>query len=389
MWSDQCARIAAENVRRLDAHAIALAEWQSRRREFDRRQAESNAAVDRLATAYHECAKKAVEQYCELVLGSSTYPESFPQSFDCEYLPAAKLLVVDYRLPMLNDMPALKSAKYVAARDDIVETPLAEAARKKLHESALYQIVIRTLHELFAADAAGAVDAVACNGQLEGIDPATGNVTRACVLSVQVAKADFLLINLAAVDPKACFRRLKGRGSPQLDLTTPVPPIVAMTREDVRFVEGRNVITTVTEGTNLAAMDWEDFEHLIRDLFEREFAITGGEVRVTQASRDGGIDAVVFDPDPIRGGKFVIQAKRYTNVVGVSAVRDLYGAMINEGAVKGILVTTSTFGGDSYAFAKDKPIGLIDGSNLLHMLGRHGIRGYIDIASARTMTRPG
>jgi len=47
--------------------------------------------------------------------------------------------------------------------------------------------------------------------------------------------------------------------------------------------------------------------------------------KVTQASRDGGVDAVAFDPDPIRGGKIVIQAKRYAYTVGVSARRDLYG----------------------------------------------------------------
>src|SRR5690606_34746199 len=110
--------------------------------------------------------------------------------------------------------------------------------------------------------------------------------------------------------------------------------------------------------TNLAAMDWEDFEHLVRELFEREFAQTGGEVKVTQASRDGGVDAVVFDPDPIRGGKIVIQAKRYTNTVGVAAVRDLYGTVVNEGAIKGILVTTSDFGPDAYEFARGKPLTL-------------------------------
>ena len=61
---------------------------------------------------------------------------------------------------------------------------------------------------------------------------------------------------------------------------------------------------------------------------------------MTQASRDGGVDAIAFDPDPIRGGKIVIQAKRYAYTVGVSAVRDLYGTLMNEGATKGILVTT-------------------------------------------------
>jgi restriction system protein len=75
-------------------------------------------------------------------------------------------------------------------------------------------------------------------------------------------------------------------------------------------------------------MDWEDFENLIREVFEQAYAATGGKVKITQASRDGGIDAVIFDPDPLRGGKTVVQAKRYTNVVGVSAVRDLYGTLM-------------------------------------------------------------
>lgn len=34
---------------------------------------------------------------------------------------------------------------------------------------------------------------------------------------------------------------------------------------------------------------------------------------------------------------------------------------MNEGATKGILVTTSGYGKDAFNFAKDKPIELIDG----------------------------
>jgi restriction system protein len=134
-------------------------------------------------------------------------------------------------------------------------------------------------------------------------------------------------------------------------------------------------------------MNWEDFEHLIRELFEREFKVNGGEVKVTQASRDGGVDAIAFDPDPIRGGKIVIQAKRYTNTVGVSAVRDLYGTVLNEGATKGILVTTSDYGSDSYNFAKDKPLTLLNGSNLLHLLGKHGTHAKIDLREAKRILK--
>ena len=86
---------------------------------------------------------------------------------------------------------------------------------------------------------------------------------------------------------------------------------------------------------------------------------------------------VAFDPRPILGGKVVIQAKRYKNVVGVSAVRDLYGTMINEGANKGILVTTSHYGKDAYDFAKDKPVELIDGGGLLYLLDQNGVKAKI------------
>jgi restriction system protein len=88
---------------------------------------------------------------------------------------------------------------------------------------------------------------------------------------------------------------------------------------------------------------------------------------------------VAFDPDPIRGGKFVIQAKRYNHVVPVSAVRDLYGTMIHEGASKGILVTTSYYGNDAREFVKDKPITLIDGANLVHMFQQYGYQVRIDL----------
>jgi restriction system protein len=74
---------------------------------------------------------------------------------------------------------------------------------------------------------------------------------------------------------------------------------------------------------------------------------------------------------PVIGGKVVIQAKRYKNTVGVSAVRDLYGTMMNEGAAKGILVTTSGFGRSAYEFARNKPIELVTGSNLLSMLAEY------------------
>ena len=98
----------------------------------------------------------------------------------------------------------------------------------------------------------------------------------------------------------------------------------------------------------------------------------GLETKPTRSSRDGGVDAVAFDQRPILGGKVIIQAKRCRHTVGVSAIRDLYGTMMNEGANKGIIVNTSGYGPDAYEFAKDKPIELVDGGGLLYYLSQVG-----------------
>ncbi len=156
-----------------------------------------------------------------------------------------------------------------------------------------------------------------------------------------------------------------------------------MSKEDDRIVENKDVAETLEAEANLASMPWEDFEHLVSQLFEWEFGKNGVEVKVTRASRDRGVDAIMFDPDPLRGGKYVLQAKRYTRPVDVAAVRDLYGTVMNEGANRGIIVTTSSYGPDAYEFAKDKPLSLVDGQHLIAMLRKHGRSFRINLAEAR------
>jgi restriction endonuclease Mrr len=108
-----------------------------------------------------------------------------------------------------------------------------------------------------------------------------------------------------------------------------------------RFIEAREVLEELEAGNNLITMDWQDFEMLVRDVFEKVFSDEGTEVNVTRASRDEGVDAVVVNPDPLKGGKTIVQAKRYRKAVPAAAVRELYGAMQSERAGRGILVTTA------------------------------------------------
>jgi hypothetical protein len=158
---------------------------------------------------------------------------------------------------------------------------------------------------------------------------------------------------------------------------------------DLRLRPVRDVLGGIGSRTNLAMLGWEDFEHLACAAIALEYGLADAATRVTRARRDGGVDAVLFDPDPIRGGRIVIQSKRTTATVGPSAVRELHSVVMNEGAIKGILVTTSGFGRDSYEFARRKPITLVDGAHLLAILSRHGKRASIDLHEARRLWRAG
>ena len=318
-----------------------------------------------------------------MVLNNSEYPETFPKSFELEYNPENKIIIIEYELPAIECFPKIKEVKYIATKNELKETYIPESQLQKMFDESMYKITLRTIHELFEADVANALEAISFNGWVNATNRATGKKENNCILSIQVKKNEFLQIDLSNVDPKTCFKNMKGVASSKLSSLTPVQPILQISKVDKRFIDSYEVAKNIDNTTNLAAMDWEDFEHLIRELFEKEFKSNGGEVKVTQASRDGGVDAIAFDPDPIRGGKIVIQAKRYTNTVGVSAVRDLYGTVLNEGATKGILVSTADYGPDAYDFAKGKPLTLMNGANLLYLLEKHGHHAKIDLREAK------
>jgi restriction system protein len=399
LWEDEKRKIEAENTKEIDREKEEERfynlkceeakqnlqkeekEWSIRKEEYYKRQNETNEIIDGLKDRYEKGDEDAVEEYCEIVLSNSEYPESFPKAFDLIYSSENKQLVIDYELPPLDKLPTLKEVKYVAKQRK--EYHITENQLNTLFDLTVLKVCLRTIHEIFEADIENHITSVCFNGIVDGLDKSKGHRVRSCIISLQTTKEEFQKINLAEVDVKACFRSLKGIGSSKLSGITAIQPIIQIDKKDKRIIEHYDVAESIDESTNLAAMDWEDFENLIREIFEKVFQQNGGEVRVTQTSRDGGVDAIAFDPDPIRGGKIIIQAKRYTNVVGVSAVRDLYGTVSHEGAIKGILVTTANYGNDAYEFAKGKPITLLNGSNLLHLLQSHGYKAKIDLLEAK------
>lgn len=360
-------------------HQKELKRFQKCKDEFEEQKRQHNSSIDEFKATFEAGQPEAIENYIRLVLEHSIYPDAIKKEFEVQFEPISGTAIINYWMPSPTEIPRIVEHKYIASKQIIQPVEMKQKEFNAFYENILLQIVLRTIHEVFESVYISAVSSVVFNGWVQGLDTKTGNDFTSCIISCQATRAEFEKINLARVLPKDCVRNLKGLIAGPLTQLAPVKPIMDINREDKRFIESHEVLANLNSSDNLAEMDWADFEHLVRELFTKIFAKDGAEVRVTQASRDGGVDAVAFDPDPIRGGKFVIQAKRFNNVVPVSAARDLYGTMINEGAVKGILVTTSYFGADSREFVKDKPITLIDGANLVHLFQQYGHNVRIDL----------
>lgn len=361
----------------------ARAEYERGREEFHARQAAHNAGIDKWRADLEAGEFAAIVNCIRALLERSDYPSAIAKDFEVDYEPVSGTVVVAYWLPNPVDLPRAVEYRFVATRKETNTVEMKQKEFDAFYECTVQQVVLRTIHEILSCPDLPHIQCVVFNGWVHGIDPKTGQEFTSCIVSCQAAREEFQGLNLAQVDPRECLRGLRALEAGPLAQLAPVRPILELRRDDPRFVESREVLADLGPQDNLAEMEWEAFEHLVRELFERIFGGEGREVRITRASRDRGVDAVAFDPDPIRGGKFVIQAKRYNDVVPVAAVRDLYGTVINEGAARGILVTTSYYGNDSREFAKDKPLTLIDGPNLVHMFQEHGYDVRIDIKPSR------
>jgi restriction system protein len=335
-----------------------------------------NTQIDTFAEAVKQGDVEAISRYFELLLRESDYPYDFTNDYKAVYDGTSKHLVVDCGLPTLADLvPAVEKYKYNKSNDEITETKRAERIGRQLYAQTVAAISLRILDEIFRRDLHQLVDVVTLNVFVETIDDRNGLMIKPYILSVRAISDEFKRLNLASVDPVACLKGLAASISRSPSELVPVKPIVDINMVDPRFIQEQDILSSVDNRTNLMALTPSEFESLITNLFQR----MGLETKLTLPSRDGGVDCVAFDQRPILGGKVVIQAKRYKHTVGVSSIRDLFGTMMNEGASKGILVTTSGYGKASFEFANGKPIELISGANLLYLLREHaGVEAKIE-----------
>jgi restriction system protein len=365
------------------AYERASAEWQQaeqqRREQLATAEAEHQAAtaaaheqhhrIDELEVDFRTGKRAAVQQCLTEALQESQYPAGFPHAFTLIYRSREQELLVEYEFPRVRDIiPTEASFRYVKIRGLIEPKARTATDTQRLYKSVLAQITLRVLHELWTADPHGHVQRIAFNGVVDDIDPSTGRPTRPKLASLRIDRETFLERDLShpQLDPQRALKGLKANFSSAPTELEPVPPILEFDVDDPRFIDEEEILSGLDDRTNLIDLTPHHFETVIRDLFQA----MGFDTYQTRPSRDGGVDCVAHYTESVIGGKYIIQAKRFTHPVPVEDVRDLAGALDHERASKGILVTTSDFTKAGYEFARGKPIELINGNGLLALFNK-------------------
>ncbi|MGW3942416.1 restriction endonuclease [Streptomyces phaeochromogenes] len=364
----QAAQAAEEQrLQQLAAYQRQYEQWADGRLSEIR---QHNAGVAEMAAGLREGDPEAVVEYFSAALyASSAWPEDLPRQVTAAYDSPARQLVLNWELPGYDVVPEVKLVRYMPGADQDKEAPRPASQRRALYRDVLAQCVLLVLHDLFAADEFGALESVALNGFVDDHDPATGRQARIFLATVMASRSVFTGLRLEQVSAVDCLvDGLRGQLSARPDQRAVVRP--GRRPEDV----GNGVVTHGgDEEPDLYEMDPVAFESLVAELFRA----MGMQAVTTQRSNDGGVDVDALDPTPIRGGKIVVQVKRYRNTVPPTAVRDLFGTVQDAGANKGVLVTTSGFGPGSHTFANGKPLELVAGNELVDLLHRHGLRGRL------------
>src|ERR1035437_6590006 len=249
--------------------------WELAKSNYEIDQKSKNDEVMDLKKSFELAEPLAIEKYVEMVLDNSRYPDGLDHSCDLHFISDRKTLLIDVELPNPDSLPKAIEYKYMPGKDEFSVKEMKKKDFDSFYESVIGQISVRTIHEIFQSVYTNAIDFVTFNGWVNGTDPKTGKEFRNCIISVQAEREYFCSLKLDRVEPIQCLRGLKAQIASEFVNLAPVKPILQLDRNDKRIIASEDIIDTLDSTTNLAMMDWQKFEQLVRDLFEKEFSGEG------------------------------------------------------------------------------------------------------------------
>lgn len=189
-----------------------LAEAEAKfRKECEAREAQAaarNAALDSLINGLAFDVESAIDEYVGIVLANSIYPEVFPVEHNHAFALHGRELTLSTTVPDPSKIPVVKEHRYVKARDEIVATALPVREQKDRYANTVWQVAVRTLHEIFEADRAGKIHSIALTVGIETVSSATGLPATVPLVIVAADRETFTKFDLSNVIPKATLEHL-------------------------------------------------------------------------------------------------------------------------------------------------------------------------------------
>lgn len=211
-WELQVARLQslyeADLAEATAAEERRVKELGQEKARFQRELDEHNQEVDEFISNLSYGDVSAVHDYIAMVVGNSNYPDHFDIIHDFSFQPKDAELKMKVVIPAPSDFPSIKAYKYVKTTDEIRETPLPKTELKNRFCSAVYQVAVRSLHEVFEADRRGIIQTISLEVGAEEGDPATGKVGFIPFVGVSAEKSVFMEFDLSNVVPLATLKHL-------------------------------------------------------------------------------------------------------------------------------------------------------------------------------------
>lgn len=218
-WQERCQTMytdylaAQENAKAKEGQRIVkvAAARDAYDQECREREAEAQAHNEELAKLINGLAfdvEDAITEYVGIVLSNSAYPDAFPVTHDDKFDLATRELTLQVWVPESSTVPTAKEYKYTKARDEITATALPVKAQKDRYADAVWQVAVRTLHEVFEADRAAKIHSIALTVGVDRVAPSTGLHESIPLVVVAADRETFSAFDLANVVPEATLSHL-------------------------------------------------------------------------------------------------------------------------------------------------------------------------------------
>lgn len=214
LTSVESARIsAAKQHEEVEAQRIATLEKERTRyaAECSAREetvVERNQAIDALIANIGYGVAEAVQEYVTIVLSNSVYPAHFPVEHDFSFDASTAELRLSVLIPGPDKIASTSSYKYTKSSDEIVATPLSLKARKDRYIGAVFQVALRSIHEVFEADRRGLIKTISLEVGTQTVDPAIGRERYIPFVAMGAERQSFLELDLSNVVPAATLSHL-------------------------------------------------------------------------------------------------------------------------------------------------------------------------------------